>query len=78
MIGFARGRARGQATIFGIIMTAVSLAVLVAMLPVVDEFIAIGVNSTNATGVQALLQLVPILMVSGLIVGALIYFLPRQ
>ena len=64
---------RGQMTIIGITMSVIALVMYVALLPVMESMINIGINATNNSTVQLLLPFLPVVMLFGIIITMIMY-----
>ena len=64
---------RGQYTIIGVTMSVIALVMYVALLPVMEEMILIGINATNNTTIQLLLPFLPVVMLFGIIITTIMY-----
>ncbi len=64
---------RGQYTIIGVTMSVIALIMYVALLPVMEEMILIGINATNNTTIQLLLPFLPVVMLFGIIITTIMY-----
>lgn len=64
---------RGQFTIIGITMSVIALVMYVALLPVMEAMINIGINSTNNSTIQLLLPFLPVVMLFGIIITIIMY-----
>jgi len=69
----SRPRLRGQMTIIGITMSVIALVMYVALLPVMEEMINVGINSTNNSTIQLLLPFLPVVMLFGIIITMIMY-----
>jgi hypothetical protein len=69
----ANGKMRGQYTIIGITMSVIALVMYVALLPVMESMINIGLNATNNTTIQLLLPFLPVVMLFGIIITVIMY-----
>jgi len=69
---------RGQYTIIGIVMSVISMVMFIAMLPVMEEMIGVGINSTNNSTIQLLLPFLPIVMLFGIVITIIMYTTSHQ
>lgn len=67
---------KGQLTIVNLIVILLTLVVFVAILPIFNNIVAIGVNETSGTS-AFLLQLIPLILIVLIIMTALLLVQPR-
>lgn len=64
---------KGQITIIAIIITVITVMVFAAVLPLLNDAIAMVVANTNSTSLQAVVQLYPLFLALGIVIAILTY-----
>lgn len=68
----------GQTTIYGIIMTFVSLMVMIGIYPIINDSIVDFQNMSTDSTLNTVVGLIPFFMFLGIIVGCVWYMIPHR
>ncbi|MEM3986961.1 MAG: hypothetical protein QXR39_09325 [Candidatus Methanomethylicia archaeon] len=64
--------------IIGIIVAVIAVAIGLALLPVVFNFTAQAVNSTSNTTYQTLINIVPLVIIAGIVLAVVYMFVTKE
>ena len=67
---------KGQLSITGVLSFLILFILMIALFPVIKNFVEIGQNSTNDTSEDLLIGLIPVILLIGLIATLVLYISP--